>query len=194
MLNAFFQFAQTIVEAPVVAAAAQDAHAQESSITQTFKLLPELLVPQVINFVIVAILLSKFAFGPLQAMLEQRRQRIADGEEKLKQIERQLADSAKATAEAIAQANREAKRLIEEAQSSAASFSEQKSQEAIAQAQNILAKAEAAAKADREAIAAELKREFGRLVAQTAQVSTNGKLTADQQRQINDEALARVDA
>lgn len=194
MLNAFFQFAQTIAESPVAAATAQDASASESSITQTFKLLPELLVPQVINFIIVAVLLSKFAFGPLQAMLEQRKQRIADGEEKLKQIERQLAESAEATAKAIAQANSEARRLIEEAQSSAASFSEQKSQEAIAQAQNILAKAEAAAKAEREAIAAELKREFGRLVAQTAQVSTNGKLTADQQRQINDEALARVDA
>ena len=42
-------------------------------------------VAQVINFFIVIWVLKKFAFGPIQTMLEQRRNRIAEGEEKLKQ-------------------------------------------------------------------------------------------------------------
>jgi F-type H+-transporting ATPase subunit b len=163
-------------------------------IATNFKILPELFIPQVISFLLVAVLLKKFAFGPIQAMLEQRKQRIADGESKLKQIEQQLADSAKHTEEVIGKANADAKRLIEEAKSSATALSEAKAQEAVATAQGIIAKAEAAAKAERAQIAADLKREFGRLVANTAQNATGGKLTADQQRAINEESLARVEA
>jgi F-type H+-transporting ATPase subunit b len=185
--------AQTHAEA-TSAVAEHAAPATEQTIFQTFKILPELFIPQVISFLVVAFLLKKFAFGPIQAMLEQRKQRIADGENKLKQIEQQLADSEKHTAAAIAEANATAKRLIEEAKSSASALTEQKAQEAISQAQNILAKAEAAAKAERAQISADLKREFGRLVANTAQQATGGKLTADQQRSINEEALARVEA
>ncbi len=96
---------------------------------------------QVINFILVILVLKKFAFGPIQQMLEQRRSRIAEGEEKLKRIEKQLSESEEQTAAAIAKANDEAKRLIEEARESAASLSEAKAQEAIDQAQQILTKA-----------------------------------------------------
>jgi F-type H+-transporting ATPase subunit b len=163
-------------------------------ISQEFKVYPELFFPQLISFLIVAFLLKKFAFGPIQQMLELRKQRIADGEAKLVEIEKQLADSAKHTAEVVAQANADAKRMIEEAKASASNLVEQKTQEAIASAQQIIAKAEAAAHAERAQIAAELKREFGRLVADTAQNATSGKLTADQQRAINEEALRQVQA
>jgi F-type H+-transporting ATPase subunit b len=189
-------FTQLTLLAKTAAAPAQDAGIAGTvkDIATNFKILPELFIPQVISFLLVAILLKKFAFGPVQAMLEQRKQRIADGEAKLKQIEKQLAESAKHTEEVIAKANADAKRMIDEAKSSASVLTEQKAQEAIATAQNIIAKAEAAAQAERAQIAADLKREFGRLVATTAQQATGGKLTSDQQRAINEESLARVEA
>lgn len=149
---------------------------------------------QVINFAIVIFVLKKYAFGPIQAMLEQRRTRIAEGEEKLKRIEKQLAESEQTTAAAIAKANDEAVRLINEAKEGAHAFTEQKAQEAIAQAQNILVKAEAAAKAEREQISTELKREFGRLVAATTAQVTGKVLTAEDQKRINEDALAKVEA
>jgi F-type H+-transporting ATPase subunit b len=159
-----------------------------------FGLHGQLLFSQAIGFLVFAFLLKKFAFGPIQEMLDQRKMRIAEGEEKLKRIEKQLADSEKTTAAAIAKANDEAVRLINEAKEGAASFTEQKSQEAIAQAQQILAKAEAAARADRERISADLKREFGRLVAATTSQVTGKVLNADDQRRINEDALAKVEA
>ena len=97
------------------------------------------------------------------------------------------------TAAAIAKANDEAVRLINEAKEGAHAFSEQKAQEAIAQAQQILAKAEAAAKADRDRLSTELKREFGRLVAATTAQVTGKVLTADDQKRINEDALAKVE-
>lgn len=159
-----------------------------------FKLHGPMLAAQVVNVIIVLLVLKKFAFGPIRQMLEQRRQRIEEGEEKLKRIEKQLAESEQTTRAAIEKANEDAMRLIQEARDGAQAFSEQKAQEAIAQAQQILAKADAAAQADRERLSAELKREFGRLVAATTSQVTGKVLSDEDQRRINEDALAKVEA
>jgi len=165
-----------------------------SDIAATFKVQWPFFLSQCVSFLIVCLLLAKFAFGPIQKMLERRSNRIAEGEEKLKRIEQQLADSEKRTAEAIAKANEDAKRMITEAKESAVMLSEQKAQEAIGQAQQILSKAELAAKAEREQMATELRKEFGRLVATTASQVT-GKVLNDADRQrINEEALAKIES
>ena len=176
-----------------LAAAAENPGVLEN-ISTTFGLNWPFFIAQVVNFFLVIFVLKKFAFGPVQAILDQRRTRIADGENKLKRIEQQLAESEATTAAAIAKANDEAVRLINEAKQGAAAFTVQKAQEAIASAQQILAKAEAAAKADRDRLSTELKREFGRLVAATTSQVTGKILSADDQKRINEDALAKVEA
>ena len=164
-----------------------------TTIKEKFGLNGPFFIAQVINFFLVVLVLKKFAFGPVQKILEERRNRIAEGESKLAQIEKRLADSEIETAAAIAKANEDATRLINEAKTSAAKLSEQKAQEAIASAQQILAKAEAAAQAERATIKAELKQEFGRLVAATTAQVTGKVLNQDDQARINQEALASVE-
>jgi len=178
---------------PILAATVH-AEADGGGVLKPFHVEWGFFIPQVICFLIVAFLLKKFAFGPVQKMLEQRRARIAEGEEKLREIQQQLADSDKRTAAAIAQANEDAKRMINEARDSATALTEQKAQEAITQAQQIMAKAEAAARTEREQMAAELRREFGRLVATTTAQVTGKILTDDDRRRINEESLAKVEA
>lgn len=163
-------------------------------IQQQFKLHWGPFIAQCVNFVIVALLLKKFAFKPIQEMLEKRRSRIAEGESKLQQVEAQIAESEKRTQEMLDEANERAKRLVDEAKESAALLNEKKTQEAVASAQAIIAKAEEAAKAERETMAAELKREFGRLVASTSGAVTGGILSGDQQRQISEQALAKIES
>ncbi len=184
-------FINVLAAAPAEAAASSGNPAVD--IIKTFKVEWPLFIAQVINIVIVLFVLYKFAFKPILAMLEERRQRIVSGEEKIKLIERQMAESVETTAAAIAKANEEAVRMVSEAKQGAASFTEQKTQEAIANAQQILAKAEAAAKADRERLIAELKGEFGRLVALTTSQVTGKVLSQDDQRRINEDALAKVE-
>ena len=146
-------------------------------------------VAQCINFIIIVFVLKKFAFGPLGTMLAERRERIKAGEEKLKQIEIDLAETEKRTASALEEANAKAKAMISEAQESAAKLGEEKTQEAIASAQRILTKAEEAAKADREQMVSELKADFGKLVA-TATATVAGKVLTDADHAtINAEAL-----
>jgi F-type H+-transporting ATPase subunit b len=150
-------------------------------------------VAQLINFLVVILVLKKFVFGPVQNILEQRRKRIEDGEAKLVEIEEQIAESEKRTQEAIQEADERAKRLVEEARESAAAIGEKKTQEAAAAAQAILAKAEEAAKSERDKMHAELKKEFGRLVTATTAQVTGKVLTDEDQRRINEEALAKVE-
>ena len=163
-----------------------------TKILNDFGVTGPLFIAQVINLIIVLFVLKKFAFGPIQAMLEQRKNRIAEGEEKLKRIETQLAESEERTSAAIEEANATSKRLIEEAQESASALTEQKTQEAIASAQGILAKAEDAAKAERAQMQAELKSEFGRLVAATTANVTGKVLSDDDNKRINEEAVASI--
>lgn len=173
------------------------AAAEESSLTvllKPFGVNGWFFLAQCINFLVVVLVLKKYAFGPIQAMLEQRRERIAEGEQKIKLIEQQLAESERTTADAIAKASEDAARLINDAKLGAAALTEQKAQEANVQAQQILARAEAAAKAERERLSVELKREFGRLVAATTAEATGKILTPEDQRRINEAALAKVEA
>ncbi|WAC20270.1 ATP synthase F0 subunit B [Luteolibacter sp. SL250] len=176
----------------LLAAAADNPNVLEG-ISKTFGLNVPFFAAQVVNFILVIWVLKKFAFGPIGQILSERRERILAAEEKVKLIEKQLAESEITTAAAIAKANEDASRLINEAKESSAAFSAQKTQEAIASAQQILAKAETAAQAERAAIKAELKAEFGRLVAATTSQVTGKVLNDDDQRRINDEALAKVE-
>jgi len=177
----------------LLAAADNPISALGDKIVHEFGWKPWMFLAQVINFLIVAFVLKKFAFGPIGKMLGERRERIAEGEAKLKQIEKDLAESEKRTAAAIEEANNKAKEMIAEAKSSAANITEEKTQEAIASAQKILAKAEEAAKAEREQMVKELKADFGKLVA-TATATVSGKvLTDSDHKTINEDALAIIE-
>ena len=164
-----------------------------TDLTDQFGVNGPMFIAQLINFIIVIIVLKKFAFGPILGMLEQRSMRIAEGEEKLKRIETQLAESEERTAAALEKANADAKRLVEEAKESAATLSEEKTQEAIAKAQSILEKAGQAAKSERDQMVAELKQDFGRLVAATTATVTGKVLTAEDNKRINQEALSSME-
>ncbi|MBT8043872.1 MAG: F0F1 ATP synthase subunit B [Verrucomicrobiae bacterium] len=176
----------------IIAAAGTDAASK--GFFETFGVNTPFFIAQLVNFIIVLIVLKKFAFTPIQEMLEHRRNRIAEGEEKLKRIEQQLAESEQRTQEAIDKANADAARLINEAKESAASLTEKKAQEAVASAQQILAKAEEAAAAERKTMQNELKKEFGRLITTTTANVTGKVLDEDDQKRINEEALASVES
>lgn len=147
---------------------------------------------QVIIFWIVFTILKKFAFGPILAMLEQRRQRIADGEAKLEKIAKDLAEAEKNAQAIIDKANAEADRQIKDASDSSRSLAEKRQQEAIHEANQIIAKAREAAQLEHEQLMSQLKREFGRMVADATSRVTGKVLTQDDQTRINQETTAQV--
>lgn len=150
------------------------------------------LIAQIIIFLIVYFILKKKAFGPILAMLDQRKQRIADGEAKLEKISKDLAD-AEANARAILdKANSEGDRLVKEAGESAKTLADKKQQDAILEAGQIMAKAREAANLEHEQLMSQLKREFGRMVSDATARVTGKVLNADDQGRINQETAAQV--
>lgn len=150
------------------------------------------LIAQVLVFLIVYFILSKKAFGPITAMLEQRRQRIADGEAKLEKIAKDLAEADRNARAVIDKANEDANRLIKEAGDGAKALAEKRQQEAIHEASQIVAKSREAAQLEQEQLMAQLKREFGRMVADATSRVTGKVLNSDDQGRINQETAAQV--
>lgn len=147
---------------------------------------------QVVSFVIVALLLRKFAYKPILAVLEERRQRIAEGLLNAEKIKQQLAEAEQRHAEILAQANAQAQKMIDEARESASHVAERKQQEAIVAAEQIVAKAREASTIEHERTMAQLKRELGRLVVDTTAKVTGKVLTNEDQRRLQEEAARQV--
>ena len=147
---------------------------------------------QIISFGIVCALLYKFAYRRVLAMLDQRRQQIAEGLANAEKIKAELAKTEAQRQEAMAQANAQATKLIEEARAAAARVQEQETQKAIAAAESIIAKAREAAEQDHARMLAELKREIGRLVVQTTATVTGKILTPEDQRRLAEETAKSV--
>ena len=164
------------------------------NIARTFGVDWSHLIAQIISFSIVCILLYFFAYKRVLAMLEERRQRIAEGLENAAKIKAELARAEQQRLEVLAGANTQATKLIEEARAAAARVQEQETQKAIAAAEQIITKAREAAAADHARMLAELKQEVGRLVVQTTTTVTGKILTADDQRRLAEETAKQIAA
>lgn len=150
------------------------------------------LIAQIIIFAIVVFILRRYAFGPILAMLEARRKRIADGEAKLEKIIRDLAAAEQNAKAIVSKADDEASRLIKEAGESANVLAEKKRQEAVNEANTIIAKSREAAQLEQEQLVLQLKREFGRMVVDATSRVTGKVLNTDDQDRINRETAAQV--
>src|SRR5499427_5357142 len=152
----------------------------------------KLFLSQVISFCIVAYLLQRFAYKPILAVLEERRRKIEEGQLNAEKIKKQLAEAEKRYQEIVTKANADAQRMIDEGRESAAHLSERKQQEAVAAAEQIIAKAREAAAIEHERTMESLKRELGRLVVDTTAKVTGKVLTDEDQRRLQEEAAREV--
>ena len=163
-------------------------------IARTFGLNSSLLISNIISFLLVCAFLYFFAYKRVLAMLEERRQRIAESLANADKIKAELARTEVQRQEVIQQANAQAVKLIEEARAAAARVQEQETQKAIAAAEQIIAKAREASAADHARMLTELKREVGRLVVQTTATVTGKILTPEDQRRLAEETARQVSA
>jgi len=152
----------------------------------------QLFLSQVISFSIVAFVLRRFAYKPILAVLEDRRRRIEEGLINADKIKKELAEAEKRYQEIVAKANADAQKMIDEARESSAHLAERKQQEAIAAAEQIIAKAREAAALEHERTMESMKRELGRLVVETTAKVTGKVLTSEDQKRLQEEAARQV--
>jgi len=159
---------------------------------ETFGWNLKLFLSQVISFVLVALLLRRFAYQPILNVLHERRERIAESLRNAEKIKQQLAEAEKHHAEILAKAHAEAQKMIDEARESSGHLTDRKLQEAIVAAEQIMAKAREASALEHERTMAELKRQVGRLVVETTAKVTGKVLTSEDQRRLQEEAARQL--
>ena len=152
------------------------------------------LLAQTINFGIILFILWKFAYRPVLAILEQRRQKIAESMTNAERIKVELAQAQTKAREIMDQASLQAGKMIEEARAAAARVQELETQKAVTQAADIITKAREAAAAEHARMLTELRREVGRLVVSTTSKVTGKVLTPDDQQRLTEEANRQVAA
>jgi F-type H+-transporting ATPase subunit b len=146
-----------------------------------------ILIAQTISFSLVFFVLWKFAYKPIFAMLEARREKIAEALANAEKIKGDVAKTEAERQKILAEAGDKANKMIDEARQAAARVREQETQKAIASAEQIVAKAREAAAQERSQMLTELKREVGRLVVKTTSTVTGKILTPDDQKRLAQE-------
>lgn len=167
---------------------------QFKHVAEVFGVQGWLFISQCISFVIVCYILSKFAYRPILNVLEQRRKAIEQGLADAARSKQELADTEKRVAGIMRDANTASQQMIEEARAAAKTLQERQSRQAIAEAEQIVAKAREATELDRQRMLAELKQEVARLVVDTTAKVTGKVLTSDDQRRLSEEASREIAA
>jgi F-type H+-transporting ATPase subunit b len=150
------------------------------------------LLAQTICFGIILFVLSKFAYGPVLKILRQRRERIEESIQNADKIKLELARTETMQREILEKASVQATRLIEEARTAAARVQEQETQKAIAQAEQIIAKAHEATAMERARMLTDLRREVGTLVVRTTGQVIGKVLTPEDQQRLNEETRRQL--
>lgn len=154
----------------------------------------QLLISQIVLFVIVALALKKFAYGPVVKLLEERRAKIAEGLAAAEKSKTELASAQAKIQEIISQASAQANKIIEEARTAAARVTETETQKAVAAAQDIINKARQANEAELAKMKSDLRKEIGNLAVKAAMQVTGKILTADDQRRLAEETNKQLAA
>jgi len=153
-----------------------------------------LFLSNVISFLLVCALLARFAYHPILEVLEERRSRIAESLKNAERIKAQLADAEARHAEILERANAEAQKMIHEARASADALGQIRQQQAITEAEAIVAQAREAIVLERDRMLADLRREVARLVVDTTGKVTGKVLTPEDQRRLSEEAAREIAA
>lgn len=145
------------------------------------------LIAQIVNFLLLLFLLSRFAFKPLQQMLEQRSERIR---ESLEAADKARAEAAQSQADIQAQidsARREGQVIIEQATRASERLREQLLEDARKEADALVVRLRTEFELERDKAVQDMRRQFADLTISAAEKVIKEDLDpAKHQRLINE--------
>jgi F-type H+-transporting ATPase subunit b len=148
----------------------------------------KLLIGQVINFLILLFLLTYFAYKPIVKMLNDRREKIAEGLENAKKIKEDLANTEKRVAEIIDGAEKKSAKIIEESTKAANQQKEEIVALAKNQADKEIEKAKIAINQEKDAAKKSLEKDIIDLVGLATEKILKEKVSPEMQKSALDEA------
>ncbi|QYY36616.1 F0F1 ATP synthase subunit B [Ruficoccus sp. ZRK36] len=182
----------------LIAAAAEVSHEGVGSgsviekLAATFHVEWHLLLAQGINFILVAIVLWKFAFKPVVSTLDSRKKKIEDGLQYAEEMKTRLAEAEKQYAEKMKDAAVDGAKIIEEARANAKTYLEKQTQEAVTKAETIINKGHESVELERKQMLNELRREVAQLVVQTSGKVLNRDLSGEEKTRFSEAAAKEL--
>jgi F-type H+-transporting ATPase subunit b len=145
-------------------------------------------IAQLFLFLIAYFVLSRYAFGPIMKILEERRKRIEEGQLNAEKIKKQLAEAELRYREVLLKANDDAQVLLEESRKNTEAFSQREMEKAVKESAAIVERARHEIASERNRMVDEVKREMVSLVIKTTAKVAGRVLTPEDQRRLSEEA------
>ena len=176
----------------IIAAADPQAGADSVGLGEKFGIHIEHIVMQAISFSLLAYILYRFAFKPVLATIDERNTKIADGLKYADDMKAKLAEAEEERKGIIQKASQEAQGIVNEARGVAEEKISNSTQDAIARAEEISAKAEQQIELDRKKMMSEARGEIARLVVATTGKVLSKELSPDERNRYSESASSRL--
>ena len=161
-------------------------------IVDTFGIDWPMLIAQAINFLIVALVIWKFAFKNILSTIKEREKQISDSLKNADRIKLELEETEKQQQQTLQDASLEAKKTISSAQEQAKAFIEAQKDDARKQAEEIIAKAKTAMEQERERVLREAREEIASLVVLTATKVLSKDLSEEEKEKFSSRATQEL--
>ena len=145
-------------------------------------------IAQLVLFLIAYFVLSRYAFGPIMKILEERRKRIEEGQLNAEKIKKQLAEAELRYQEVLRKANDDAQILLEESRKNNEAFSQREMEKAVKDSAAIVERARHEITSERNRMVDEVKREMVSLVIKTTATVAGKVLSPEDQKRLSEEA------
>ena len=161
-------------------------------IVDTFGIDWPMLIAQAINFLIVALVIWKFAFKNILSTIKEREQQISDSLKNADRIKLELEETEKQQQETLQEASIAAKKTISSAQEQAKALIEAQKEDARKQAEEIISKAKLAMDQERERVLREAREEIASLVVLTTSKVLSKDLTEEEKQRFSSKATEEL--
>lgn len=151
-----------------------------------------LLIAQVVNFVILLWVLKRFAFGPLQAFLDKRRQEIKKGLDDAQEVAKQRQELKVLRQEIEARAKKDAEEILHEARKKGSKEYEDLMARAEIKVKELGEKTKQEIQRERETAVSEAKRELSALVVTATQKVLGRKVDEKTDKELISKALEEI--
>ncbi|MBI4037848.1 F0F1 ATP synthase subunit B [Candidatus Curtissbacteria bacterium] len=157
-----------------------------------FGVQPTLLAGQIINFLIILVLLRIFFYKPISKVLNERRQKIAEGLKNAEEIEVKLAQTEEKTAKLLEKAGADAKEYLHQAKDEAQKITDAANIEAKKRIEDALVEAKLQIENQKEEMKRQLEKETLILVSAVVKKLLGRSLKAEERKQLTQKSFTEI--
>ncbi len=151
-----------------------------------------LIIWTIITFLVVLLVLRKFAWPQLLASLDEREKRISDALAAAEQARQEAEEVLREHRQKIAAAEEEARKIVAEARAAGANVRQTIVSQAREEAERMLDQARTSIESEKRAAIAELRRETANLAIQAAGALIDANLDDEKNRGLVDDLIAKI--